>query len=107
MTAMHARERMAARQIAVHLLIQPVVTQEPVKLNQHRVCLVGQFGDSSKDIFGRIAIDEHAGAPLLIASAVYMYPLAQSAPQAPPGLKPSILQRQLVLGRFSGTLIAY
>ena len=41
---MHAREPIAARQIAAHLLIQRSSVKEPVEVNQHRVSLIGQFG---------------------------------------------------------------
>jgi hypothetical protein len=58
----HWGETVAARQIAAHLGVELVVLEQAVELYEDGVSLVGQFGHAGKDIFGRVAVNEHAGA---------------------------------------------
>src|SRR5258706_8105647 len=87
-------------EVVVHLSIQVVVVEQVVELDEHRIGLVGQFGDAGKHIFGRVAVDEHgvrsfARLPLWRSDAFY-HPRLTRLPMIP-GLTPFISQCQLVL----------
>ena len=65
---MDRRPAIPPHEIRMHLLIQPIVIEQAIHLHQHRVGLVGSFRHAGKDVFGRIAVDEHQAALLLLAS---------------------------------------
>jgi hypothetical protein len=57
---LHRRQAVAPHQVATHLRIELVVVEEAVELHEDRVRLGGQFRHAGKDIFGFVALDEHA-----------------------------------------------
>src|SRR5258708_40293322 len=100
MPSMHRGEARAVREIAAHLLVERVVVEQVVTFQEYRVGLVGQFRHTGKDIFGRVAVDEHgmrsfARLPHRCRRAFY-HLRATRLPMIP-GSMLSISQCQLVL----------
>lgn len=62
MPAVHRSQPIALGQVDADLLEEVVVVEQAVELDQHRVGLISQFGHARKDVFGRIAVNEHLGA---------------------------------------------
>ncbi len=60
---MHWRQPITAGQVGAHLVEELVVIEQPVKLDQYGVHLVGQFRYAGEDVFGRIAVNKHPSDP--------------------------------------------
>ncbi len=70
---MHRRQPVAAGEVGTHLLGEQVVLEQLVELDEHRIGLVGQLRHPHKDIFRRIAIDEHDHASLPLTGSTPFY----------------------------------
>src|SRR5258707_6923313 len=87
-------------QVGAYLLVEHVVVEQAVEVDQHRIGLVGQFRDAGKDIFRRIAVDEHgAGSswPMPSSGSATFYHLPPTTSPFNSGVVPAISHHKIVL----------
>jgi hypothetical protein len=61
--SMDGGQPVAPDQITPDFLGQGVIVEQAIQLDQYRIRLVRQFGDTGKDVFGWIAVDQQGEPP--------------------------------------------